>query len=354
MKTHKQPVNIFISTPLEQVHADRIGLVAPDFVTVNYNAALLPPARYTADHKGSETFVRSTAQEEQWRASLAVADILWDFPPLSADGSGGFSLAPNVKWVQTTSSGVGQLVKTLGLQESDLLITTARGIHARPLTDFVFLGLLSHYKQRRHLELEQRAHCWKRYCGEGLANKTLAVIGTGVVGHQVMAVGRAFGMRVVALARSGSSKTAVQLGADKIFPPSKLHDMLTITDALVLSVPHTPGTEGLIDRKAIAALKPGAVFVNVARGQIVDEDALTEALGSGHIAFAALDVFTVEPLPESSLLWDMSNVLISPHSASTVAEENQMIADIFCHNLRCYVDGRLDEMTNVLDKPRMY
>lgn len=354
MKAHKQPLNVFISTPLEQVHVDRIRLVAPELVTVNYNAALLPPTRYTADHKGSETFARSTAQEEQWRASLAVADVLWDFPPLSADGSGGFILAPNVKWVQTTSSGVGQLVKTLGLQDSDLLITTARGIHARPLADFVFLGLLSHFKQRRYLELEQRVHRWERYCGDGLAGKTLGVIGTGGVGRQVMTVGRAFGMQIVALARTGSSKTTEELGADKIFPPSKLHDMLAITDALVLSVPHTPDTEGMIDRMAIAALKPGAVLVNVARGQVVDEDALTEALGSGHIAFAALDVFAVEPLPESSLLWDMPNVLISPHSASTVAGENNMIADIFCHNLRCYVDGRLDEMKNVLDKARMY
>ena len=92
----------------------------------------------------------------------------------------------------------------------------------------------------------------------------------------------------------------------------------------------------------------------MARGQIVDEDALIDALGSGHIAFAALDVFTLEPLPESSPLWGMPNVLVSPHSASTVAGENKLIADIFCHNLRCYVDGRLDEMTNVLDKARMY
>jgi phosphoglycerate dehydrogenase-like enzyme len=354
MQNHKQPLNVFISTPLEQVHVDRIRQVAPEIVTVNDNAALLPPARYTADHKGAETFARTIAEEEQWRAGLAVADILWDFPPASADGSGGLSLAPNVKWVQTTSSGVGQMVKALGLQDSDLLITTARGIHAWPLADFVFLGLLSHYKQRRYLELEQRAHRWQRYCGDGLAGKTLGVVGAGGVGRQVMAVGRAFGMLIIALAPSGSSKTAGQLGADEVFPPSRLHDMLAITDALVLSVPHTPDTEGMIGRAALAALKPGAVLVNVARGQIVDEDALIQALESGHVAFAALDVFAVEPLPGSSPLWDMPNVLISPHSASTVAGENGMIADIFCHNRQCYVDGRLDEMRKVLDKARMY
>ena len=354
MKPHRQPLNVFISTPLEPVHVDRIRLVAPDNVAVSYDPALLPPARYTADHKGAEPFARTKAQEDQWRTALAAADILWDFPPASADGSGGFRLAPNVKWVQTTSSGVGQMVKALGLQDTELLITTARGIHAQPLADFVFLGLLSHYKQHRYLATEQRAHRWERYCGDGLAGKTLAVVGTGGVGRQVMAVGRAFGMRIVALARPGSSRTAVQLGADELFPASQLHDMLALTDALVLSVPHTPQTEMMIDRAALAALKPGAVFVNIARGQVVNEDALTEALETGHIAFAALDVFATEPLPGSSPLWDMPNVLISPHSASTVASENRMIADIFCHNLRCYVDGRLGEMKNVLDKTRMY
>lgn len=354
MQNHKQPLNVFVSTPLEREHVERIRRVAPQTVSVTDNAALLPPARYTADHKGAETFERTAAQEEQWRAGLAVADILWDFPPASADGSGGIGLAPNAKWVQTTSSGVGQLVKSLGLQDSDLLITTARGIHARPLADFVFLGLLDHYKQRRYLESEQRAHRWQRFCGEGLAGKTLGVIGAGGVGRRIMSVGRAFGMRVVALVRSGSSSTAEELGADEIFPPSKLYDMLAITDALVLSVPHTPDTEGLVDSAALAALKPGAALVNVARGQVVDEDALIAALQSGHVAFAALDVFAVEPLPENSPLWDMPNVIVSPHSASTVAGENAMIADIFCHNLLCYLDGRLDEMKNVLDKARMY
>lgn len=354
MEPQSRPLNIFVSTPLEQEHVDRIGMVAPGSVSINYNAALLPPVRYTADHKGAETFVRAAALEEQWRAGLAGADILWDFPPESADGTGGFSLAPNVKWVQTTSSGVGQMVKNLGLQDTDLLITTARGIHAQPLAEFVFLGLLSHYKQRRHLDIEQQAHRWHRFCGDGLANKVLAVIGAGGVGRQIMALGRAFGMRVVALASPGSSRTAAELGADEIYPAAKLHDMLAVTDALVLSVPHTPDTEGMIDRQAIAALKPGTVLVNVARGQVIDENAMIEALASRHIAFAALDVFAVEPLPENSALWDMPNVLISPHSASTVADENKRITDIFCHNLCCYLDGQLDEMTNVLDKARMY
>jgi phosphoglycerate dehydrogenase-like enzyme len=110
----------------------------------------------------------------------------------------------------------------------------------------------------------------------------------------------------------------------------------------------------MIDAAAFAATRKDSAFVNIARGQVVDEDALIANLQTGHIGFAALDVATVEPLPAESPLWDMPNVLISPHSASTVASENAKITDIFCHNLAAYLDGRLDEMKNVLNKELMY
>ncbi len=125
-------------------------------------------------------------------------------------------------------------------------------------------------------------------------------------------------------------------------------------DALVLCTPHTPETGSTIDAAAFAAMKPGVVLVNVARGQVIDEPALIEALRTGRVGFAALDVFAVEPLPASSPLWDMPNVIVSPHSASTAASENGKITDIFCRNLGCYLEGRHDDMVNVLDKTRFY
>jgi len=349
------PLNIFITSPLEQEYVEIIRSVSPDKVNVIYDPDILPPPRFLADHKGEENFRRTPEQEQRWLANLSIADILWDFPATSADGpSGEIPSAPNVKWVQTTSSGVGQTVKNLGLQKSDIQITTARGIHARPLTEFVFHALLSHFKQRSYLEQEQRAHRWERYCGTMVAGKTLAVIGAGGVGKQVMSVGRAFGMRIVALASPGSTRTAEDLGADQLYLSTELHTMLAETDVLVLSMPHTPDTEGLINTKAISVMKRGVVFINIARGLVVDEDALIEALRSGHIGFAALDVFATEPLPANNPLWDLPNVLVSPHSASTVDEENQMITDIFCTNLQCFIEGRLDEMTNIFNKERMY
>ncbi len=354
MTSHPTSINVFITSPLEQVHIDRIKAVSPQHVNVIYDPELLPPTRYTADHKGDEHFVRTPEQEERWRSHLATAHILWDFPVRAVDGGSDFASAPNVKWVQTTSSGVGQLVKNLGLQDSNLQITTARGIHARPLTDFTFAIILSHYKQLGYLESEKNIRRWERYCGTGVAGKTLAVIGAGGVGRQVLAAGNVFGMRTVALASPSSTHTAQDLGADHLYPAEKLHEMLGETDVLVLSMPHTPDTERLMDRDAIAALKPGGILINIARGQVLDEAALIDALKTDHIALAALDVFDVEPLPKSSPLWDLPNVIISPHSASTVEQENAIITDIFCHNLRCYLHGNMDKMTNIIDKQKMY
>jgi len=354
MQTDQQKLKVFITSPLERVYVDQIAVLDKQLIDIGYEPDLLPPTRYVADHKGSEEFRRSPEQDARWFAHLSQADVLWDFPTLPNNIKNFYDIAPNVKWVQTTSSGVGQMVKNLGLQDSELLISTARGIHARPLADFVFSALLSHYKSHAHLKKEQSERRWERYCGESVSGKTLAVIGAGGVGKQVMAIGRAFGMRIVALASPGSRRTVEELGADHLYASGDLHDLLAEADALVLSMPHTPETENLIDRDAIASLKPGAALVNIARGQVVDEEAMTDALKSGHIGFAALDVFQVEPLPQESELWDLPNVLISPHSASTVDRENQIITDIFCHNLKCYLEGRTGDMNNILDKSRMY
>jgi phosphoglycerate dehydrogenase-like enzyme len=345
---------VFIATPLEPDVVARIRSVAPDRVEVIAEPDLWPPRRYVADHKGPESFIRTAEQEARWRRHLARAQVLWDFPPRAADGSGGMSLAPHVKWVQTTSSGVGQMVKQLGFQNSDLLVTIAKGVHAGPLAEFVFLALLTHIKRLDHLQREQRAHRWERYCTDELAGKTLAVIGAGQVGGRIAAIGRCFGMRVVASVRNASSGRATAMGVDALYPPGGLRAMLAEADVIVLIAPHTPETENMIDDASFAAMKNGVAFVNVGRGQSVDEAALIAALRSGKVAYAALDVCAVEPLPADSPLWDMPNVLISPHSASTVGRENELIAEIFCHNLRCYLDGRRAAMRNILDKARMY
>ena len=344
------PPVVFIATPLESEQVERIRKIAGSRAEVIAEPGLWPPLRYVADHKGKDGFARTAEQEARWRKHLGRAEILWDFPPNPAD----LAFAPNLKWVQTTSSGVGQMVAKLGTAAADLLVTTARGVHAQPLAEFVFMALLAHVKDLARLKSEQAAHRWERYCGDELAARTLAVIGAGQVGSRIAQIGKAIGMRVIASVRDARAGRAEEMGVDAVYPPQELHAMLGEADAVVLIAPHTPETDNLIDAEAFAAMKKGVAFVNIGRGQCVDENAMMANLRSGRVAFAALDVAAIEPLPASSPLWDMPNVLISPHSASTVHQENGRIADIFCHNLLCYLDGRRGEMRNVLDKARLY
>ena len=345
---------VFITSFLEAGHAARIKSAAGGRAELIYDPDLFPPTRYQGDHKGIDGFTRTPEQQTRWRVHLARATILWDFPSGPPAGGGGLALAPHVRWVQTTSSGVGNMVHSLGLADSDLIVTTARGVHADALAEFVMMCVLAHAKDLPRLIRDQRAHRWERYCGHDLIGATLLVVGAGQVGARVGALARALGLRVLALVNRKDPARAAELNADAVYGPAELHQALGQADYVVLSLPHTPQTERMIGARAFAAMKPGVALINIARGQVVDEEAMIANLKSGHVAFAGLDVAMVEPLPDASPLWDLPNVLISPHSASTVPSENAKIVDIFCRNLDAFLEGRPDDMINVLDKRRRY
>jgi phosphoglycerate dehydrogenase-like enzyme len=345
-------VNVLIASPLEPEHAAAIAQVAPDRVNLIYRPDLLPPMRYVADHTGPADWARTAAQQAEWESLLATAEAMWDFDLRTPKSP--LALSPNLRWVQTTSAGVGALVKRLGVADSDLLVTTASGIHAQPLAEFVFGALLFYTKQFARLQQAQQAHHWERYCASELSGQTLAIIGPGRIGREIARIGHCFGMTVWAMGRTYADDRAAALGVDRVFPRDALSAMLDGADCLVTCTPHTPETEGLLGADEFAALKPGAVFINIARGAVVDEAALIDALRSGRVGFAALDVFQTEPLPADSPLWDMPNVLINPHSASTAASENLKLTERFCQNLDHYLAGHLDQMGPVLDKARQY
>ncbi len=345
---------IFIASPLEAEYVDRIAAVAPDKVEVLYRPDLLPPTRYVADHNGIDGFTLDDAGMQEWSRLLAQADALWDFPLFIPEGMSITEAAPNVRWIQTTSSGVGPRAKRLGLDETDIVITTARGVHAKPLAEYAFMAMLTHVKELARIQRDQQARRWERYCSDELDGKTLAIIGPGQIGRQVAKIGRAFGMQTLALASRGGDERRAELGVDKVYSRSQLHEMLSAADVVVLSCPHTPETEGMIDASALNAMRDGVILINIARGPVVVEADLVAALESGKVGFAALDVFTTEPLPADSPFWGMKNVMVSAHSGSTAFSENGKITDIFCHNLACFLDGRWDEMRNVLDKARLY
>lgn len=343
---------VMITSPLEPVHVQRIAEVAPERVEIIYRPDLMPEPTYVADHHGPENWCRPAAQETEWQSLLSRANVLWDFA--SVPGKGPLELSPNLKWVQTTSAGVGQMVKRLGVADTDLIVTTASGVHGEPLTEFVFAVLLFHEKRIAQLQQWKAEKTFVRYCGGEFLNKTIAIIGPGRIGKEIARISRAFGLTVLAMPRTYHPERANEIGAHEVFPHERLHDLLASADYVVVCTPHTPDTEGLIGEKEIAAMKPGVVLINIARGVVIDEDAMIAALRTGHIAFAGLDVYCTEPLPQESPLWDLPNVLLNPHSASTAPSENAKITEIFCRNLKHFLDGRYDAMSPVLDKHRLY
>ena len=312
------------------------------------------PLRHICDHKGVPTFTRTAEQTARWRAALARAEILFDYPLPPADGPGDIVFATNAKWMQCSSSGVAEMVRKTGLERSDIIITTARGVHSGLLAEWTFMALLMHFRKARFLEAEQRAHRGERCCDEEVAGRTLLTIGAGDLARGVAVVGRALGMRIIAVTRSPEKPREHAHVFDEIHGISELGRLLPLADAIVSTVPDTVETRNMLDRSAIAAMRDGCAFVNTGRDSTIDEEAMIEALRNGKVAFAALDVATVEPLPAPSPLWDMPNVLICPHSASTVTTENIKITDIFCRNIGIYLSGKLDQMHNIFDKKLMY
>lgn len=347
----RRTVVAMITSPLEEEYALQIAGAYPDQLEVIYRPDLMPQMRYVADH-GDPAWRLTGDRQREWHRLLGESEILFDFP--RHESAPFTELCPNVRWVQTSSAGVGPMVKELGLQDSDLLVTTASGIHAQPLAEFVFASLLFHSKELGRLQVEQRAHQWNRFCGEELAGKTMAIVGPGRIGREIARLARAFRMRVVALGRTHDPARAESLGVDRLYGRAELHVMLGEADCLVLCAPYTPETDGIMGPDEIAALKRGAVFINIGRGALVDDEALLGALRDGRIGFAALDVFREEPLPPGSPFWDMPNVLVNPHSASTVRTENAKITDVFIRNLGHYLAGELDQLAPLLDKRRLY
>jgi glyoxylate/hydroxypyruvate reductase len=340
-------VKVLIGTPLAAGLVERVRAVDPR-LDVTFRPDLLGTPRYEADHHPPAG--RDAAQEAEFRALLGETEILYDFdtdtaPHLTA-------IAPHLRWIQTTSAGVGQAVKRFGLDRTDVIVTTSSGVHAGPLAEFVMMAILMFTKRYFFLaELKERRE-FERFCSPSLPGKTLAIIGPGKIGREIARLARPFGLRLTALGRTG--RGAEELGVDRVYDRAGLHTMLGEADFVTLIVPHTPETEGMIGGAELAAMKRGAVLINIARGEVVDEAALLAALRSEHLAGAALDVFHQEPLPPDSPLWDLPNVIINPHSASTAEGEDERIIEIFCENLRHYLDGRPERMRNVLDKGLLY
>ncbi len=340
-------LTILIASPLEDEHVARIKAFRPDRFDVIHEPDLLGKPRYVADHVGEPRNL-TEAQKARWAECLKRADILFDFDRLDAPAMP--VNAPNLRWVQATSSGIGEFVRRTGLDKSEIAFTTASGVHARPLAEFAMLGLLYFFRDVPYLNAEKQAHRYERYTAQGLEGSRVLVVGLGSLGAAISLDCARFGVEVWGTRRRAGVEAPE--GVSRLIDQRDIKSVLPEVDALILACPLTEETRGLIGAAEIAALKAGAVIVNISRGQVIDETAMIKALASGHLKGAALDVFEIEPLPKESPLWDLPNVLISPHSASTVGAENTRIVDIFLDNLGRYIAGQ--PLRNLYDRESGY
>jgi glyoxylate/hydroxypyruvate reductase A len=341
------PLTVLIASPLEPLLVEWIAAAAPGRIRVVFEPDLLPEPRYIADHDGRRRDL-TPEQEQRWRGHLAAADILFDFDWLAPEALP--ENAPRLRWIQGTSAGIGERLRRTGLIDTDLVFTTAAGVHGSSLAEFVILALLYFYRDVPRLQRMQAAHDWQRYASAELAGRRVLVVGLGSVGRMIARRLAALDVEVWGVRRTIHGTPPE--GVARVLPFEGLAHALPDIDALVLACPLTEQTHRLIGAAELRALPSHAVLINIARGQVVDERALTLALETGRLGGAALDVVEQEPLPAESPLWDLPNVLISPHSASTVEGENQRIVELFIENLRRWLDGR--SLVNQFDRSRGY
>jgi phosphoglycerate dehydrogenase-like enzyme len=341
---------VVISSYFEEEHIRRIREV-DGRLRVLYRGDLVPPPRWPGDHVGPEDWGRTREEEEEFLAMLAEAEVLYDFPRGHVRDL--TEVAPNLRWVQGSMAGAGEVAKKAGLLETDVVVTTASGVYSGPLAEFVVMAMLQHAKNLDRLRRDKAEKAWRPAHTDTLEGKTLCIVGMGNIGRAVAERVRPLVTRIVGVKRTVRGDDPAWRYADELHPTDSLHYSLSGADYVAVTLPGTPETRHLVDAEAIGAMKQGAYFVNVGRGSVVDEGALIEALRDGRLSGAALDVFEVEPLPRESPLWELESVMISPHATDMVPSLiNKGQTDLFCENLRRYLGG--EALVNVLDKRLLY
>lgn len=315
---------------------------------------LLPPMRHPADFAGDPEWHRTYDQQRRFEELLQSADALYGVPDLSPELlKKTVENNEKLRWVHTMAAGGGASVKAAQLSKHDLdrvTFTTSAGVHGNSLAEFAVFGLLAGAKTLPRLQRQQRAHEWTlRWTMKQLSDMTVLVLGYGGIGKVLAQQLKGLGATVWATAREHKPADGT---VERFVTTEELAAIAPEVDALANTLPGTEATEGLVDDAVFAALPDGALVTNVGRGSVFDEDALIKHLQSGHLGFAALDVFAHEPLAEDSPLWDMENVLVSPHTAALTDQEETRIADLFTQNATALLDGR--PLANVVDTVEFY
>lgn len=252
-----------------------------------------------------------------------------------------------LKWVHVWSAGVDNYDLAY-MKDKGIILTNSSGVHSIQISEYI-LGVMLELTKGLHLLRDQQARkLWGKVSTDELYKKTLGVLGVGDIGRRTAELGKAMGMRVLGYRKSGRPDEYV----DVMYSEGQLDDMLPLCDFVVNTLPLTDSTYHLIGAAQFNAMKDGAYFINVGRGKVVDEGALINALQSNKLKGAALDVFEEEPLPQESPLWDMENVIITPHISGLSPGYDERAISILVENIERYIQGR--PMLNQVDFDRGY
>ena len=287
--------------------------------------------------------IRALNNKADLAASIAEIEVIFVFRPPREVWSG----ARRLRLIQTIGAGVDTLLPASDLP-AEVRITNARGIHGAQMSEHALAMILAFAKQLPQVLVNQRMKRWQWFAPLSLEGKTCSILGMGTIGRLVAERAKQFGMRVIGLQRQPKAFKH----ADEVLPPEQLQRAVQQADYLVVILPKTPRTLHLLDAKVLADLRPDAVLINMARGGIVDETAVANMLREGRLRGAALDVFAEEPLPESSDLWMVPNLIITPHVAGLVPDYLDRILKIFIDNLKRLEDGK--PLINEIDRARGY
>ncbi len=275
--------------------------------------------------------------------------------------------APHLKWVQLLSAGVDH-IHNHPIWQKDIQITTTSGIHAVPISEFAFAMILAlARKLPKIVRLQERAE-WQRNAREVLSGlelhgKTIGIVGYGSIGREIGRIARqGFDMRVLAMRHSmnnprrrynepgiGDPEGSIPEGW---YSPAEITDLVRLSDVVVLAAPLTKETREILGEEQLRAMKPHAILINIARGELIDDRALVTALKEGWIAGAGLDAFSVEPLPRGSQLWHMENVIVAPHISGATGKHDERATTLFAENLRRYLTGL--PLLNVVSRELQY
>lgn len=259
--------------------------------------------------------------------------------------------APGLRWVHIGSVGIDRYLSTDWIR-SPIIVTNTRGATAIPIAEHALGFVFMLAKKAPRLLANKQERRWQRLVTTELRDRVMGIVGLGAIGSEVARLARGIGMKVIATRRSSTKREVNVMGVDEVYPATEIHHLLRESDFVVLAAPLTQQTRGLIGEAELQMMKPTACLINIARGPIVNQAALIKGIKAGWIAGAGLDVFEKEPLPPDSELWQLPNVILSPHMATSSDRRSQRIVALFGENLRRYLAGK--PLINVIDLNKGY